>query len=153
MSNQKYRPSDEMIQEAFPFAKYDYQPTQESIERKEFAEKFFNQQCGSLHLNWSIDAYWKMVADRVMIPYVIAIYDALKERGYDENNKLLEESTFTYNNTEQLIKFQVKNLGIASECPDGGNFEDIYTYSSLQLIEKIQHYYENTLCQLRFIYK
>ena len=77
----------------------------------------------------------------------------LNEKTFDGNNKLIEESKFTYNNNEQLIKFQVKNSGLATECPDGGDFEDIYSYSSLQLIEKIQHYYENTLCQLRFIYK
>ena len=89
MSDQETRTSDEMSQVPFAFAKYDYPPDERNLDRKAFAEKFFNQRCGSLHLNWSIDAYWKMVAEKVMIPYIIAIYDTLKERGYDENNKLM----------------------------------------------------------------
>lgn len=89
MSNRKVKSSDEMIQESFAFAKYDYPPSQEDDDRQTFAERFFNQRCGSLQLNWNIDAYWKMVAEKVMIPYIVTIYDTLKARGYDENNKLM----------------------------------------------------------------
>lgn len=77
----------------------------------------------------------------------------INEKLFDRNNVLLMEIIFTYNNIEQLTKYHVKNLGTASECPDDGNFEDVYNYSSLQLIENIKHNYKNTVCELRFVYQ
>lgn len=78
----------------------------------------------------------------------------LNEKSFDgRNDKLLDEKIYSYNDKGQLTKFQVKNSGMASECPDGNNFEDIYYYSSLQLIDSIRHHYKNTFCELRFTYK
>jgi hypothetical protein len=78
----------------------------------------------------------------------------LNEKFYDgRNNKLLQETIFTYNNNEQLITFQVKNSGMGTECPEGGNFTDTYSYTRLQLIDSIKHKYRNTICELRFVYK
>jgi hypothetical protein len=76
------------------------------------------------------------------------------QKFYDgRNNKLLEDEIFTYNPEGQLIKYQVKNSGMGTECPDGGNFQNTITYSTLKLIDKIRHQYKNTVCELRFTYK
>ena len=69
------------------------------------------------------------------------------------NNKILEEKKFSYNTIGQLSKFEVKNFGMGTECPDGGNLTDDYTYSSLNLISNIRHHYKNTICELRFSYR
>jgi hypothetical protein len=83
-----------------------------------------------------------------------ANHKTLNEKFLDgRNNKLLEEKTFNYNSIGQLTQFQVKNSGIGTECPDGGNFIDTYNYSSLQLIDNIRHHYRNTICELRFAYR
>ncbi|MGG9961189.1 hypothetical protein [Ferruginibacter sp. SUN106] len=69
------------------------------------------------------------------------------------NNKLLEEKIYTYSTNGQLLKFEVKNSGMGTECPDGGNLTDEYIYSGLNLISKIRHHYNNTICELRFDYR
>jgi hypothetical protein len=68
-------------------------------------------------------------------------------------NKTLEEKIFTYTTNGQLLKLEVKNSGMGTECPDGGNFSDTYIYSSLNLIDNIKHNYKKTVCSLRFVYK
>nr|WP_315247600.1 hypothetical protein [uncultured Flavobacterium sp.] len=70
-----------------------------------------------------------------------------------ENNKILEQKKYTYNKNGQLIKLIVKNFGIATECPDNGNYSDTYFYSSLNLIDKIKHQFGKNICELRFEYK
>jgi hypothetical protein len=78
----------------------------------------------------------------------------LNQKFYDgRNNKLLEEQLFSYNSSEQLIKYQVKNSGMGTECPDGGNFTNTISYSEQKLIDKILHQYKKTICELRFVYK
>ena len=78
----------------------------------------------------------------------------VNEKFYDgRNNKLLQDENFTYNSEGQLIKYQVKNSGMGTECPDGGNFQNIIIYSDLKLIDRIRHQYKNTVCELRFVYK
>jgi hypothetical protein len=78
----------------------------------------------------------------------------VNKKFYDgRNNKLLEDENFTYNSDGQITKYQVINSGMGTECPDGGNFQNIITYSDLKLIHKIRHQYKNTVCELRFVYK
>lgn len=73
---------------------------------------------------------------------------------YDgRNNKILEQKQYSYNKNGQLIKLTVKNFGLATECPDNGSYSDTYLYSSLNLIDKIKHQFEKTICELRFEYK
>jgi hypothetical protein len=47
---------------------------------------FFNRQCGILHLNWFLDAYWTKVTKEIFIPGLLAIYDKLVEKGIAEGN-------------------------------------------------------------------
>lgn len=78
----------------------------------------------------------------------------LNEKTYNgKNDKLLKEKIYTYNANGQLTQFQEINSGMASECPEGDNFNDIYHYSSLQLIDSIRHQFKNIFCDLRFTYK
>lgn len=70
-----------------------------------------------------------------------------------KSNKILEERKYNYNKDGQLIKLNVENFGLATECPDNGNYSDTYSYSSLNLINKIKHQFGNTICELRFEYK
>lgn len=73
---------------------------------------------------------------------------------YDgRNNKILEQKQYSYNKNGQLIKLTVKNFGIVTECPDNGSYSDTYSYSSLNLIDKIKHQFAKTICELRFEYK
>lgn len=58
----------------------------EDKEREVFASKYFNASAGLLHLGWDIDAYWTKVANEVMIPDMISIYDELVKRGHTEDN-------------------------------------------------------------------
>jgi hypothetical protein len=69
------------------------------------------------------------------------------------DKKLLQETVFTYNSTEQLTKQQVKSSGIGTECPDGNNFTNTIFYSSKNLMDRISHRYKNTVCELRFVYQ
>jgi hypothetical protein len=61
------------------------------------------------------------------------------------------EHIFVYKENGQLLKF--KSLGMGSECPEGGNLTDEYTYSALNLISNIRHQYKNIICDLRFVYR
>lgn len=82
------------------------------------------------------------------------IQKPLQQKRYDgRGNKLLQEEHFTYNESNQLIKYQVKNSGMGTECPDGGNFTNTITYSDKKLIDRIFHHYKKTICELRFVYK
>lgn len=67
--------------------------------------------------------------------------------------ELQQEQTYTYNSRGQLVKFQIKDPAAISECPEGNNFEDIYYYSAINLIDHIRHHYKNNICELRFSYK
>lgn len=67
--------------------------------------------------------------------------------------KLLGEEIYHYNIVGQLTRYKAESFGMGSECPDGSTFEDLYSYSSLYLIEGIRHRYGNTLCQLSFVYR
>lgn len=58
----------------------------EDRSRKAFAKKYFDMRCGYLHLGWNIDTYWTMVANKIMVPHVIAIYNELVRLGHDEKN-------------------------------------------------------------------
>jgi len=69
------------------------------------------------------------------------------------NNKLLEQQIFTYASSGQLAKFETKNSGMGTECPDGGNITDEYTFTALNLISNIKHHYKKTICELRFVYR
>lgn len=79
-------------------------------------------------------------------------FKPLTEKRYDANNKLIQEKKYTYNATEQLIEYQQKTSGMASECPDKGTFTNKLSYSQ-KLIALILHQYQNTTCSLRFQYK
>jgi hypothetical protein len=77
----------------------------------------------------------------------------LIEQYFNTDKKLLQEETYTYNSAGQLTRYKVKSPGMASECPDGNEFEDVYSYASIQLIDRVLHVYGNTVCTLRFVYK
>jgi len=85
--------SARMVQEPFDFFEEeswaDRHTSDEDRARQAFAKKYFEESCGSLHLNWDIDAYWSLIAKKIMIPHVVAIHQALVEKGYDENNTLM----------------------------------------------------------------
>jgi hypothetical protein len=83
-----------------------------------------------------------------------AIQKPLSVKFFDgRNNKLLELKVFTYTSSGQLAKFETKNSGMGTECPDGGNLTDDYTYTTLNLISNIKHRYKKTICELRFVYR
>jgi|SRR6185436_3695748 len=64
-------------------------PEETEIARQAFAKKYFDMKCGYLHLGWDIDEYWSLVANRIMIPYVLAIYNELVSKGFNEQNTLM----------------------------------------------------------------
>jgi hypothetical protein len=72
---------------------------------------------------------------------------------YGLNKKLSYEKVLAYTATGQLQYFQTKSSGGGSECPDGGNLDDNYFYSPINLISNIRHHYKNTICEMRFVYK
>lgn len=82
--------SDRMYQVPFDFFRDEddsyLRLDQRDLDRKVFAKKYYEMQCGWLHLGWDIDAYWTTVANKVMIPYINAIYDALVTKGHTEEN-------------------------------------------------------------------
>jgi hypothetical protein len=73
---------------------------------------------------------------------------------YDKSNNLLEEGRYTYDSTNRIIKYIQKSYpGMGTECPDGGNFTNIYSYNSMSLLDTIQHRFKTTQCLLRLEYK
>lgn len=92
LENKRKKPfnSDDMSQVPFDFFEDEEYSLRhmnaETRTRIEFAKKYFNKSCGYLHLSWDVDAYWSMVANQVMVPYVSAIYKELVRRGHDEKN-------------------------------------------------------------------
>jgi tRNA splicing endonuclease len=85
--------SAQMVQEPFEFFEdeswEDRHSSDEDKAREAFAKKYFEQTCGSLYLNWDIDAYWTLVVKKIMIPHVVAIHQALVDKGHDEENSLM----------------------------------------------------------------
>ncbi|MBK8563386.1 MAG: hypothetical protein IPN76_08560 [Saprospiraceae bacterium] len=78
----------------------------------------------------------------------------LSQEFFDgRDNKMFQEVILTYNMNEQLINHQVKSMNLGTECADGGNFVNAISYSPKNLIDKILHQYENTVCELRFDYQ
>ncbi len=76
------------------------------------------------------------------------------EKYFDgETGTLLQEKIWNYDPNNRLVRYQVISTGMGTECPDGGSFTDVYTYSFLNLIETITHSYTNVTCVLRFEYK
>jgi hypothetical protein len=72
-------------------------------------------------------------------------------RLLDKSNKLLRENQYTYDNNNRLIKHTQKSYpGMGTECPDGGNFINIYSYNSSGLLDKIQHKFKTIQCLLIF---
>lgn len=86
----KSRNSDQMKQIPFKFfIKDDCDIFHgESKERLAFANHYYNDACGSLHLLEDINAYWTMVAKKIIIPMFVEIYDELLSKRYSEDNKL-----------------------------------------------------------------
>lgn len=76
-----------------------------------------------------------------------------RKRFSGRSNNLLDEEFFTYNVAEQLVRYEVRTSGFGTECPDGGNYTNIFYYSGQERIERILHQYEATQCELRFEYK
>lgn len=73
---------------------------------------------------------------------------------YDKVNKLLQQEKYFYNDYGQLIKASTKSFpGMGTECPDGGNFTNMYSYNKFGLLDSIRHQYKTTECTMRFIYK
>ena len=73
---------------------------------------------------------------------------------YDRANKLLQEEYYAYDPANRIVKYIQKSYpGMGTECPDGGNFANIYSYNSMGLLETIRHTFKTSQCLLRFEYK
>lgn len=68
----------------------------------------------------------------------------------DGKNKKIGSRLYEYNSNGLLISIENKNSGTFTECPDGGNLIERYSYSDSNLLIRIDHYYKLTLCSLRF---
>lgn len=78
----------------------------------------------------------------------------LKEFNFDKkNDKTLNEKIYKYNAKNQIVKFQNINSYVYNECRGGGNYTDYYFYSSLGLISRINHTFQDVVCELRFEYR
>ncbi len=53
-----------------------------------FAQHFFNDHVGYLHLEWMVDRYWTLVTKEIIIPGFVKLFNALADKGHDESNKL-----------------------------------------------------------------
>jgi hypothetical protein len=87
--SESYYDSEDMRQVPFDFFSNRYTDRYKDakeIEQEAFVKKYFDMSCGYLHLSWDIDAFWTEVAEKVMIPYVQAIYRELVRLGHDESN-------------------------------------------------------------------
>lgn len=83
--------SDNMDQMPFKFFEKDEDESLRGEDKKRFnfAKKYFDSTCGWLHLGWDVDAYWSMVAEKVMIPNVAAIYNELVRLDHSEQNPFM----------------------------------------------------------------
>lgn len=81
------------------------EPNEKDISELDFANKFFNMQCGQLHLGWHLDAYWALVTKEIILPGALAIHQALVEKNYTEANK------FRFNDADDTIFFIPKQDG------------------------------------------
>jgi hypothetical protein len=81
-------------------------------------------------------------------------WNILNSKLYDKSNKLLQDNNYLYNSNDQLTSVIIRSFpGMGTECPDGGNFTNIYSYNQLGLLDNIRHQYKTTECTMRFIYK
>ena len=69
-------------------------------------------------------------------------------------NSLAFTSNYLYDDNHKLILYKVQSgNGAGTECEDGGNFQETYSYNALGLLEKILHQYDNVNCVMKIEYK
>lgn len=52
-----------------------------------FAQHYFNDHVGYLHIEWMVDRYWTLVTKEIITPGFIKLFNALVEKGHDDTNK------------------------------------------------------------------
>ncbi|MEP2935764.1 MAG: hypothetical protein ABJM06_14875 [Gilvibacter sp.] len=72
--------------------------------------------------------------------------DALKSIAFEEY--------YEYDSNNKLIKYQtISGQGAGSECPDGGSYIDNYEYDSNGFLTKINHTFNENVCEMTFEYR
>jgi hypothetical protein len=69
---------------------------------------------------------------------------------FNGKGKKIGDRFYDYNNMGMLTGLETINLGMFTECLDGGNLIEFYSYSDSNLLTRIEHIYKNTFCTLRF---
>lgn len=67
--------------------------------------------------------------------------------------KKIGTRTYVYDSEKHLIKLKTTSVKGHTECLDGGNLIEVYSYNNSNLLTAIKHSYRNTVCNLRFDFK
>lgn len=61
--------------------------------------------------------------------------------------ELMAEQTWKYDDSGRLIHYTLRSAAGAGECPDGGTFEETYTYTANGILSKVEHVFGGNLCE------
>lgn len=77
----------------------------------------------------------------------------LTEIGYNNKSDSISfQTTYEYNGTGKLTRYETKANTIVSECADKGTYTDVYSYNGDGLLTSITHTYEDKKCEMVFEY-
>ncbi len=82
-------------------------------------------------------------------------WQLILDKNYNERtqNAAFEEH-YEYDQLNRLIRYEsIAGDGAGSECPDGGNFVDIYKYDKDGLLVGIIHKFRKNICKMTFDYQ
>jgi hypothetical protein len=78
----------------------------------------------------------------------------LHETGYsNKSDSISFQTTYEYNATGKLTRYETKANTVVSECVDKGTYIDIYSYNGDGLLTNITHAYEDKKCEMLLEYK
>lgn len=64
------------------------------------------------------------------------------------------EEHFEYDSNNRILKYEsIAGNGAGSECPDGGNYIDIYGYDDNGRLITINHTFDQNVCEMTFEYR
>lgn len=58
------------------------------------------------------------------------------------------EQNWTYGESGRLIHYVIRSFSGGSECPGGGNFEEIYTYADNGILLRVKHVFDENVCEI-----
>jgi hypothetical protein len=70
-----------------------------------------------------------------------------------DNGKKTGTRKYAYDNKGRLVKLTITSISGYTECPDGGNLTERYTYTDLNILNSIIYKYKKAICTMRLEFR